>query len=483
MSQSTSSSDTPSNNNMEIRQQQQQHTDITTTTTPYGHLQNTTTSPSPTTPQSSTTTLPPHQSSTIKRYAMLIDAERAIPATIESIINNVLARGELAIKRAYGDFTLSHMLGWKHVIETYGIIPTLQFHNSDGSKSSSDIALIICAMDLLHTHTYLDGFILVTSDVNFTGLCARLREDGKFVWGFGNSQTPTALVNSCSEFTFVRVVTSSSSSSSHNLPRNMDQNHTSNTNISPRQSYASVAATTTAAPAPVSHHQPFQQQQQLQPIQQQHSYHNNNNYQRNLEEIIPIITNLCEKNPDGISLSDISLALRRKIPGFFPENYGPYPTLKSLIKALPPKFDIKQNFQGVKDVAYLVLKHSPYTNNTSTTAPPTLLLPPPPLTTSTNSTNFYSQQQPQPQQPPPQLSMDEVISALTELFGDNPEAVSLSYVSTILRRKDPEFSPLQLGYPTLKSLLKDLPPPFVIVDSFHGNTYVPYLKMNVHGDM
>jgi len=52
--------------------------------------------------------------------------------------------------------------------------------------------MIIDAMDILYADK-IDGFVLVSSDSDFTKLATRLRESGKIVYGFGEMKTPNAL--------------------------------------------------------------------------------------------------------------------------------------------------------------------------------------------------------------------------------------------------------------------------------------------------
>lgn len=60
-------------------------------------------------------------------------------------------------------------------------------------------------MDLLYTRKF-DGFCLVTSDSDFTGLAMRLREEGLTVLGFGEQKTPEAFKNACHKFVFTEVL-------------------------------------------------------------------------------------------------------------------------------------------------------------------------------------------------------------------------------------------------------------------------------------
>ena len=65
--------------------------------------------------------------------------------------------------------------------------------------------MIIDAMDLLYTRRF-EGFCLITSDSDFTGLAVRLREEGLAVYGFGEQKTPEAFRNACHKFIFTEVL-------------------------------------------------------------------------------------------------------------------------------------------------------------------------------------------------------------------------------------------------------------------------------------
>src|SRR3954466_10267959 len=60
-------------------------------------------------------------------------------------------------------------------------------------------------MDLLYTRRF-DGFCLVSSDSDFTGLALRIREEGLTVLGFGEQKTPDAFRNACHKFIFTEVL-------------------------------------------------------------------------------------------------------------------------------------------------------------------------------------------------------------------------------------------------------------------------------------
>jgi NYN domain-containing protein/OST-HTH/LOTUS domain-containing protein len=138
------------------------------------------------------------------RLAVLIDADNAQAAVIEGLLAEIARFGEATVKRIYGDFTASTSASWKKVLQQYAIKPMQQFAYTTG-KNATDSTLIIDAMDLLYTRKF-DGFCLVTSDSDFTGLAMRLREEGLTVLGFGEHKTPDAFRNACHKFVFTEVL-------------------------------------------------------------------------------------------------------------------------------------------------------------------------------------------------------------------------------------------------------------------------------------
>jgi uncharacterized LabA/DUF88 family protein len=137
------------------------------------------------------------------RLAVLIDADNASAAVIGDILSEVASLGTASVKRIYGDFTLPNLQSWKGVLAEHAIQPVQQFRNTVG-KNASDSALIIDAMDLLHTRE-LTGFCLVSSDSDFTRLATRIREDGLPVFGFGEEKTPKSFIQACDRFIYTEI--------------------------------------------------------------------------------------------------------------------------------------------------------------------------------------------------------------------------------------------------------------------------------------
>ncbi len=138
------------------------------------------------------------------QYALLIDAENISPKYIQTIFDEVSTYGITTYRRIYGDWTQTQNNRWKRTLLDASITPIQQYSYTNG-KNSSDSALIIDAMDILYTMT-VDGFVLVSSDSDFTRLASRLRESGMNVIGMGESKTPPAFIAACNTFKYLDIL-------------------------------------------------------------------------------------------------------------------------------------------------------------------------------------------------------------------------------------------------------------------------------------
>ena len=139
-----------------------------------------------------------------KKYALLIDAENVSSKYIGIVTKEAQSLGNITIRRIYGDWTLSSRNSCRDSLLENSLIPIQQYSYTVG-KNSSDSAMIIDAMDILYTDN-VDGFIIVSSDSDFTRLATRLRESGKRVIGMGESKTPTPFVRACEKFKTLDVL-------------------------------------------------------------------------------------------------------------------------------------------------------------------------------------------------------------------------------------------------------------------------------------
>lgn len=136
----------------------------------------------------------------LPRFAVLIDADNTSPQIAGGLFEEIAKFGEASVRRIYGDFSGPHLKSWADILQKHAIDPYQQFAYTKG-KNASDIALVIDAMDLLHSGRF-DGFCLVSSDSDFTRLASRLREQGADVYGFGGQKTPESFRQACRRFIY-----------------------------------------------------------------------------------------------------------------------------------------------------------------------------------------------------------------------------------------------------------------------------------------
>lgn len=135
------------------------------------------------------------------RLAVLIDADNVPAGYAEAIFEEIAGLGEASVRRIYGDWSAQRLAGWAKKVAALGLVADQQFSNTKG-KNASDIGLVIAAMDFLHSGLF-DGFVLVSSDSDFTRLAARVREQGLDVYGIGEQKTPEAFRMACKRFIYV----------------------------------------------------------------------------------------------------------------------------------------------------------------------------------------------------------------------------------------------------------------------------------------
>lgn len=134
------------------------------------------------------------------KIALLVDGDNAQAKLLNLILEEASKYGKVTIRRVYGDWTKPQMNTWKSFLNEMAFSPIQKFSYTSG-KNSTDSALIIDAMDILHDEL-VEGFCLVSSDSDYTGLAQRIREEGVFVMGIGEKKTPSAFVKSCEIFTY-----------------------------------------------------------------------------------------------------------------------------------------------------------------------------------------------------------------------------------------------------------------------------------------
>ena len=232
-----------------------------------------------------------------KTVAMLIDGDNAQPALMDAIVEEAMRYGHMTFRRVYGDWTAQNMSGWKSILQDHAIQPIQQFRNTTG-KNATDSALIIDAMDILHTED-VDNFVIVTSDSDFTRLATRLREAGKMAIGIGErKRTPKPFVKACNIFVY-----------------------TENLVLFGETDVLTASVGTEAESRVLTH---------------------------DLDELIALLKKALDHSQcdDGSCLlSQVGIALHKIDPGFDPRTYGKKKLL-DLIEMFPDTFEVSSNVIG-----------------------------------------------------------------------------------------------------------------------------------------
>lgn len=139
-----------------------------------------------------------------RRLAMLIDGDNAEAKLLDRMLREAAKHGMVTVRRIYGDWTDKRMSRWREAANIHSFQTPHQISYTTG-KNATDTFLIIEAMDILHSG-HVDGFCIVSSDSDFTGLAKRIRERGMFVMGMGKVTTPESFRKACEVFTHVELL-------------------------------------------------------------------------------------------------------------------------------------------------------------------------------------------------------------------------------------------------------------------------------------
>ena len=241
--------------------------------------------------------------------AVLIDADNVLAKHAEAILKEISTVGEPALRRVYGDWSSQQLAGWKTQARDLGLVMHQQSANTKG-KNASDIGLVIDAMDILHAGKF-DGFVLVSSDSDFTRLASRIREEGLEVIGIGEAKTPESLRKVCNRFILI-------------------ENIVGEAEVEVKTAPSKPAATTPRAETEVAAKRPE-------------------------TEAIPLIRKaMTNIDPDGewFSLGQIGQYMVRADPDFDARTYGSA-RLSDLVKRLTKRFEVRKegNQLMVRDIA------------------------------------------------------------------------------------------------------------------------------------
>ena len=134
----------------------------------------------------------------VNKIALFIDADNVSSRFGKLLMNNLEKRGEVTVRRIYGNWEKPALRKWDDCILRYGLRTVHQIDFSTG-KNATDMTLTIDAMDVLYKQQ-ATTFAIVSNDSDFTPLAVRLREYGIYVIGIGRKDSSVSFKNACSEF-------------------------------------------------------------------------------------------------------------------------------------------------------------------------------------------------------------------------------------------------------------------------------------------
>ncbi|MEN8223674.1 MAG: NYN domain-containing protein [Acidobacteriota bacterium] len=237
--------------------------------------------------------------------AVLIDADNIPYSNVKEMLDEIAKFGVPTIKRIYGDWTKPTVAGWKKSLLENAITPIQQYSYTTG-KNATDSAMIIDAMDILHSQK-VDGFCLVSSDSDFTRLATRLRESGKTVIGIGEKKTPNPFIVACDKFIYIEIIAKKVKEST---PRSK------------------------TGPAKDSGIDKIDQ--------------------KFIELIKTSVEDIADD--DGWAfLAEVGSLIMKKKPDFDPRNYG-FPKLTPLIKSLKKHFTVDERDSGKRHIKHIYIR-------------------------------------------------------------------------------------------------------------------------------
>ncbi|HIE26261.1 TPA: NYN domain-containing protein [Candidatus Poribacteria bacterium] len=120
---------------------------------------------------------------------------------IEIILDRLKEKGRVIVKKAYADW--QRHIEYRRDMQDAGIELIELPSRGRSDKNATDIKLAVDAMGILFERDYIDTFVIVSGDSDFSGLVSKLKEFGKKVIGVGvRLATSGLLVELCDEFIF-----------------------------------------------------------------------------------------------------------------------------------------------------------------------------------------------------------------------------------------------------------------------------------------
>ena len=128
-----------------------------------------------------------------------------IKPNLRMVLERLVEKGKLVAKRAYSDW--QRFPDAVSELHELGIELTEIPDRGRTGKNSADIRLAVDAIELCHTKDYIDTFVIVSGDSDFSPLVSKLKENGKTVIGVGmRDSTSDLLAANCDEFIYYEEI-------------------------------------------------------------------------------------------------------------------------------------------------------------------------------------------------------------------------------------------------------------------------------------
>ena len=120
---------------------------------------------------------------------------------IEKVLERLLLKGHIVVKKAYCDF--DRYKEFKRGLHEAAFELIEIPHVRQSGKNSADIRMVVDALDLCYTKSHVDTFVILSGDSDFSPLVSKLRENAKTVIGVGvKNSTSDLFISNCDEFIY-----------------------------------------------------------------------------------------------------------------------------------------------------------------------------------------------------------------------------------------------------------------------------------------
>ncbi|MBN2799841.1 MAG: NYN domain-containing protein [Deltaproteobacteria bacterium] len=200
---------------------------------------------------------------------------------VSALMERITDKGRVLIARSYADW--GRFAKYKQTLLTSNVTMMELTAHGVQNKNRADIAMVVDALELAFTKDYIDTFVVVSGDSDFTPMVLKMRELNKRVIGLGlRGSTSRLLIQACDEFIFYDAIVKS-------------QRHGERIR---------VAATPDTAPPPIDP----------------------------LAMLAEVVVGLERENMDAPLASIVKSAILRKLPDFSESDFG-FPTFGKFLEA------------------------------------------------------------------------------------------------------------------------------------------------------